>query len=67
MIKIPLIQIAHARSGDKGDTVNIGLIARSPECYEWLAANLTAEHVKHWFHTLCAGKVHKYLAPNLTA
>lgn len=67
MIKTSLMQIAHARSGDKGDTVNIGLIGRSPECYEWLRENITSEMVKQWFHTLCAGKVERFLVPNLWA
>lgn len=67
MIKTSLMQIAHARSGDKGDTVNIGLIGRSPECYEWLRDNMTADIVKKWFHTLCKGKVERYLVPNLWA
>lgn len=67
MIKTSLMQIAHARSGDKGDTVNIGLIGRSPECYAFLCEHITAEKVKNWFHTLCAGNVQRYLVPNLWA
>ncbi|WGL59696.1 DUF1446 domain-containing protein [Pigmentibacter sp. JX0631] len=66
-IKVCLMEIAHARSGDKGDTVNIGLIGRSPECYVWLRENITAEKVNDWFHSLCKGNVTRYLVPNLWA
>lgn len=63
--ELPLWCIAHARSGDKGDTANIGLIARSPECYAWLRENVTADLVKKWFATICNGKVSRYAVPNL--
>lgn len=66
-VKVCLMEIAHARSGDKGDTVNIGLIGRSPECYVWLRENITAEKVNDWFHSLCKGQVHRYCVPNLWA
>ena len=59
--------IAHARSGDKGDTANIGLIGRSPACYVWLRENVTAERVKGWFAGIALGEVHRYLVPNLWA
>jgi len=67
MLKTSLMHIAYARSGDKGDTVNIGLIGRSPECYHWLRDNLTADQVKVWFKNLCFGKVERFLLPNLYA
>lgn len=66
-VRVCLMEIAHARSGDKGDTVNIGLIGRSPECYVWLRENITAEKVNAWFHSLCKGQVQRYLVPNLWA
>jgi hypothetical protein len=66
-IEVPLMQIAHARSGDKGDTANIGLIGRSSECYVWLRENVTAERVKKWFESISRGKVYRYLVPNLWA
>lgn len=66
-VPVCLMEIAHARSGDKGDTVNIGLIGRSPECYVWLRENITEEKVNDWFHSLCKGKVHRHLVPNLWA
>lgn len=64
---VSLMQIAHARSGDKGDTANIGLIGRSPECYAWLRDNISASLVKKWFSTLCKGQVVSYNVPNLWA
>lgn len=67
MHKTTLMEIAYARSGDKGDTVNIGLIARSPKCYEWLKENITESKVKDWFHSTCKGTVTRYCAPNLWA
>ncbi len=66
-VEVPLMQIAHARSGDKGDTANIGLIGRSPECYVWLRENVSAERVKKWFESISRGEVHRYLVPNLWA
>jgi hypothetical protein len=66
-VRVSLMEIAHARSGDKGDTVNIGLIGRSPECYVWLRENITSEKVNDWFHSLCKGQVHRYLVPHLWA
>jgi len=67
MVRVPLMRIAHARSGDKGDTANIGLIARSPECYAWLRENIPAERVRHWFESICQGEVARHLVPNLWA
>jgi len=66
-VRVCLMEIAHARSGDKGDMVNIGLIGRSPECYVWLRENITSEKVNDWFHSLCKGQVHRYCVPHLWA
>jgi len=66
-VRVPLLTIAHARSGDKGDTVNIGLIGRSPECYVWLRENVDVAEVKAWFGDVSRGKVIRYLVPNLWA
>ena len=66
-IEVPLMRIAHARSGDKGDTANIGLIGRSAECYVWLRENVSAERVCEWFASIVRGEVHRYLVPNLWA
>lgn len=64
---IPLSQICHARSGDKGDTANIGLIARKPEYYDLIKKYVTAEKVKEHFKGICLGKVERYELPNLGA
>lgn len=67
MAKIQLRQIAHARSGDKGDTANIGLIALRPEHYPVLVREVTAARVKQHFAALCEGPVERYELPNLHA
>jgi hypothetical protein len=63
---VRLIQIAHARSGDKGDTVNVGVIARRPEWYPLLASLLTVERVKSHFGAMVA-EVERFEIPNLSA
>jgi hypothetical protein len=65
--KVQLRQIAHARSGDKGDIANIGLIALKPEYYPILVREVTAERVKQHFAELCEGEVERYEIPNLNA
>lgn len=62
-----LIEIAHAKSGDKGDSVNIGLIARDPADYEWLERVVTTERVAEHFEGICLGEVRRYELPNLGA
>ncbi len=64
---IRLIEIAHARSGDKGDAVNIGLIARKPTYYAFLKEVVTPERVKAHFKSMCKGPVERYELPNLHA
>jgi hypothetical protein len=66
-VRVPLSRLAHGRSGDKGDTANIGLIARSPEIYPWLAKTITAAVVKKRFKGICFGKVERHEVPNLGA
>ena len=66
-VKIQLRQIAHARSGDKGDDANIGLIALKPENYPVLVREVTAERVKKHFAGICRGEVERYELPNLHA
>jgi hypothetical protein len=66
-MKIRLLEIAHSRSGDKGNTSNIGLIARKPEYYSVLVKQVTAERVKEHFEGVCLGKVERFELPNLTA
>lgn len=66
-MKIKLSQIAYARSGDKGDGSNVGVVAKSPEAYEVIKKTLTPERVKKHFHAICLGEVDRYEAPNLMA
>ena len=66
-MKVRLLDIAHARSGDKGDTVNIGIIAREERYYPLLVREVTAERVKAHFRELVKGKVERYELPNLGA
>ena len=66
-MKVQLLKIAHARSGDKGDTSNIGLIALKPEHYPLLVREVTAERVKAHFTGLCHGEVERFELPNLGA
>ncbi|HEY6272843.1 MAG TPA: hypothetical protein VIX19_12745 [Terriglobales bacterium] len=66
-MKIQLRQIAHARSGDKGDIANIGLIALQPEHYQTLVGQVTAERVKQHFAEICRGEVERFELPNLHA
>lgn len=67
MAKRKLIELAHARSGDKGDTSNIGLIARRIEDYPLLVREVTAQRVKEHFAGVCLGEVERYEIPNLGA
>jgi hypothetical protein len=66
-MKVQLLKIAHARSGDKGDTSNIGLIARKPKYYQLLVREVTAERVKAHFTGICHGEVERFELPNLGA
>jgi hypothetical protein len=66
-MKIALSRIAHARSGDKGDTANIGIIAFDARHYPVLAREVTAERVKAFFGEMVRGKVERYELPNLGA
>ena len=66
-MKIRLANLAHARSGDKGDTVNIGLIAVRPEFYPLLVEEVTVERVKKHFKGICHGKIERFELPNLGA
>jgi hypothetical protein len=66
-VTVPLSELAHARSGDKGDMANIGVIARAPEIYPWLSATLSATRVKEYFAEICLGDVERHEVPNLAA
>ncbi len=66
-MRVQLARLAHARSGDKGDTANIGLIALKDEYYPLLVRKVTAERVKEHFRGICRGEVERYELPNLKA
>lgn len=67
MAKVQLVDLAHARSGDKGDTANVGVIAYRPEDYEILVRELTAEKLKDHFGSLVKGPIERFELPNLHA
>ena len=64
---VKLVDIAHARSGDKGDTANIGLIALKPEFYPLLVKHVTAAQVAKHFTGMITGTVERFELPNLHA
>ena len=59
--------ICLARSGDKGDTVNVGIIARSPEIYQFIKEKLTEYEIERMFKAFCKGKVKRYELDNIHA
>src|SRR6267142_5767521 len=66
-MQIQLTKLAHARSGDKGDTANVGLIALRAQFYPLLVREVTAERVKEHFRGICKGGVDRFELPNLKA
>jgi hypothetical protein len=66
-MQIQLVKLAHARSGDKGDTANVGLIALRDELYPLLVREVTAARVKEHFKGICKGEVERFELPNLGA
>lgn len=66
-MKVPLLRIAAARSGDKGEGSNVGLLARSPAAYAFLKEHLTAERVAQHLCGINDGEVVRYEADNLLA
>lgn len=67
MKKIKLIDIAHGRSGDKGDAANVGIIAYDDRGYQFIEKYLTAEKVKEHFKGICLGEVERFELPNIRA
>lgn len=63
--KVRLYELCLARSGDKGDTANIGLLARTPAIYDWIRQHITASFVKYLFRDICRGRVIRYELDNL--
>ena len=66
-MNIQLVKLAHARSGDKGDTANVGVIALKEEYYPILVREVTAEKVKEHFGPMVKGDVDRFELPNLGA
>jgi hypothetical protein len=66
-VRVMLSRIAHARSGDKGDTSNIGVIALRSAYYPILLREVTAERVKEYFGSLVLGEVTRFALPSLGA
>ena len=66
-MKVSLLKLAHARSGDKGDTANVGIIALDEKYYSLLVREVTAEKVKAHFGDMVKGDVERFELPNLGA
>lgn len=66
-MKVALSKLAYARSGDKGDGSNVGVVAYDAACYEIIKEVLTTERVREHFREICFGEVDRYEAPNLLA
>ena len=66
-VRVPLVRLCLARSGDKGDIANIGVIARSEAIYVWMLEHLTPAFVKRYFDDVCEGEVERFELPNLLA
>lgn len=66
-VTVPLSRLCLARSGDKGDTANVGLIGRTPAVYAWMVEHITPEFVKDRFRDVCRGEVERAEVPNLLA
>jgi len=66
-VKVPLSRLCLARSGDKGDTSNVGVLARSEAIYGWMVEHLTPAFVKQRFAGICKGEVERHQVPNLLA
>ncbi|WP_408596939.1 acyclic terpene utilization AtuA family protein [Limnohabitans sp.] len=67
LVEVELIRLAWARSGDKGNTSNIGVIARQPEWLPWLRQQLTEQRVAGWLAHLVQGRVTRYDLPGIHA
>jgi hypothetical protein len=67
MVEVPLEQLAYARSGDKGDNANIGIVSRKAEYLPYLYQQLSADFVADYFAHLCTGDVERFDLPGLNA
>lgn len=66
-MRVRLVDIAHARSGDKGDTANVGVIALKPEWFPVIEREVTLDRVAEHFRKVITGKVERFVLPNLHA
>lgn len=66
-MRVQLVKLAHARSGDKGDTANVGLIALRDDIYPVLVREVTTARVKEHFKGIVHGEVERFELPNLGA
>jgi hypothetical protein len=66
-MRVQLYRLAHGRSGDKGDTVNVGVIARNADLYPVIRDQVTVERVKEHFGKLVKGEVERFALPNIWA
>ncbi len=66
-MKVQLREVAFARSGDKGDTANVGVIAYDDDAYEVIKQEVTSDRVKRHFKGVCHGEVERFELPNLRA
>ena len=66
-MRVQLFDLCHGRSGDKGDTANVGIIVRRPEYYAFVQEYVTAERVKTYFGNMVEGTVERFELPNLGA
>lgn len=67
MRTIVLGDLAHTRSGDKGNRANVGVVARDPACYDWIKIHLTEAAVADFFRAMGIGAVRRYELPHLLA
>jgi hypothetical protein len=67
MIRIQLREIAHSRSGDKGDAVNLSVIPYREEDYDLVCREVTVERVRALFRNICHGEIVRYEVPNVFA
>lgn len=65
--KIKLIDVAHSRAGDKGNTLNLSLIPYNEEDYDWLSYEVTPDKVKEHLGNIVQGEVIRYELPNVSA
>jgi hypothetical protein len=66
-MRVPLRHLAHVRSGDKGDSWNLAVIAYEPELYPVLEEQLSADRVRAHYEGMIAGRVDRYPVPGLGA